>query len=472
MNHEITSDMLLNTMAEGVVVVDTSGIIQLWNPAMQEITGYTADEMIGQSAVAFRASKCQGADQLNRLIDHPDEASVSGCECELVARSGQKIPVLVNARVLRSSQQHGEVLGLLQTVTDFRPIALLRSELQRIEEKIRPEGDFHGLIGHSSRMQSLYRQILLAAESDATVLVQGESGTGKELVAGAIHSLSQRAGNPMVKVNCGALPEGLLESELFGHVKGAFTGAYQDRKGRFQMADGGTIFLDEIGEISPAMQVKLLRVIQEGTFERVGSSKTMQVDVRVISATNRNLLQEMRDGAFREDLFYRLRVFPVYVPPLRERSGDIPSLANYFVNRIAAKTGRLIQRISPEALRLLTHYCWLGNVRELENAIEYAFVVCADTVITEIDLPDELRHPELSSAICGGTPIPPVIEKNDARLQSRKILRDKVRLEALLNDCLWNKAEAGRRLGVSRTAVWKWILRHELAQRGTKKYDE
>jgi two-component system response regulator HydG len=248
-----------------------------------------------------------------------------------------------------------------------------------------------GLTGSSAKMQQLFETLALVAPTDTTVLILGESGTGKELVADAIHGNSSRADKPLVKVNCAALPETLLESELFGHEKGAFTGAIARRKGRFEVADGGTIFLDEIGELPVAVQVKLLRVLQEQQFEPVGSSKTMTVDVRVIAATNRNLETEMAQGKFREDLFYRLNIFPVQVPPLRDRKEDIPPLAEFFLKKYGEKHKRPIKGFAPRTLDLFMRYDWKGNVRELENTVERSVILCQEDLIQPQHLPAPLQ---------------------------------------------------------------------------------
>jgi transcriptional regulator with GAF, ATPase, and Fis domain len=326
-------------------------------------------------------------------------------------------------------------------------------------------------------MRELYRLLELAADSDATVLLQGESGTGKELAAEAIHLQGHRRNKPFVKVNCGALPETILESELFGHVKGAYTGAYRDRPGRFEAADGGTIFLDEIGEISQSVQVKLLRVLQHFEFERVGDDETRKVDVRVIAATNRDLAQRVMENEFREDFYYRLRVFPIKMPPLRERLDDLPLLIDHFINRFNEKTGKHITGLDEQALRAVSDYCWPGNIRELENAIEHAFVTCQTTLITLFDLPQELRRFELRREICDRNPNVQEQQTEQARMdipkparrqdnKRRDILHSAEALREVLDNCDWNKAETARTLGVSRTAVWQWMKRHGIPMNG------
>ena len=325
-------------------------------------------------------------------------------------------------------------------------------------------------------MQTIYRLIEDLADSDATVLILGESGTGKERVAEAIHSHSQRGAGPFVKVNCSALSEGLLESELFGHVKGAFTGAIRDQVGRFEQASGGTIFLDEIGDLSPNVQVKLLRVLQERQIERVGSGLTIEVDVRVVAATHRDLRRAMREGRFREDLFYRLNVMPIEVPPLRRRREDIPLLVTHFIDRFNERTGRRIGHIDDAALGQLMDYGWPGNVRELENAIEHAFVRCrgdvllpeclpvfqtvgpvfqtgASVVQTEASMREDLWEGE------------PDAELGEQRGREGRFAEEKVRVLQALRECRWNRSRAAGRLGMHRTTLWRkmreWGIDHE-----------
>ncbi len=268
---------------------------------------------------------------------------------------------------------------------------LLRDENVRLRRELKTRFDLRNMVGTSNAMQEVYRLIEQVAESSATVLIRGESGTGKDLVAHAVHYSSLRADKPFIKVNCTAMPETLLESELFGHEKGAFTGAVERKLGRFERANGGTIFLDEIGDFPPSLQVKLLRVIQFREFERVGGIETIKANVRIIVATHKNLEELITEDLFREDLYYRINVFPIYLPPLRERKDDIMLLADHFLERFAAENGKHILRISTPAIDMLTHYHWPGNIRELENCIERAVLLCADDVIRSEHLPPSLQ---------------------------------------------------------------------------------
>ncbi|MDR1142810.1 MAG: sigma 54-interacting transcriptional regulator [Spirochaetaceae bacterium] len=293
------------------------------------------------------------------------------------------------------------------------------------------------IIGTSRAMRGVYEMLIQVAPSDATVLVTGESGTGKELIAAEIHRLSRRANSVLIKINCAALPESIIESELFGHEKGSFTGALAQRKGRFEQAQGGTLFLDEIGELPPQIQVKLLRVLQERELERVGGSQVIKVDVRLIAATNRNLETEIRAGRFREDLYYRLNVFPLHIPPLRDRKTDIILLADYFTEKYAEKNGKLIKRISTPAIDLLTSYSWPGNVRELENCVERAVILSMDRVIHSYNLP-----PSLQSAVSTHTEPTTTLEAALSRLEKELIV------EALAIHG-GNMAAAARQLGIT-----------------------
>ena len=272
----------------------------------------------------------------------------------------------------------------------------LLEENIRLQNELKDRFQPDNMIGSSQAMQEVFDLIAQVTRSEATVLIRGESGTGKELVAHAIHYNSLRAEKPFIKVNCAALPESVIESELFGHEKGAFTGALATRKGRFEMADGGSIFLDEIGELSAMTQVKLLRVLQEREIERVGGSETIKVNVRIIAATNRNLEEEITRGTFREDLYYRLNVFPVHIPPLRERKTDVMLLADFFIEKYSRKNRKIVKRISSSAIDLVMSYHWPGNVRELENCIERASLLSTDQVIHAYHLPPSLQSAESS----------------------------------------------------------------------------
>jgi transcriptional regulator with GAF, ATPase, and Fis domain len=339
---------------------------------------------------------------------------------------------------------------LSQAAGTIRRALLQEEEIHRLQARLETSGQFSGIVGKDPRMQVIYGLIEDIAPTEATVLIQGESGTGKELVARAIHKLSPRQDKPFIVINCSAYPATLIESELFGHEKGAFTGAIRQKSGRFEQAHGGTVFLDEIGEIPLSAQIKLLRVLQTQKFERVGGEKTVAVNVRILAATNKNLLEEVKNGNFREDLYYRLNVIPIHLPPLRERRNDIPLLARHFLERFAAAQGKRIVEFSPEAMRLILDYAWPGNVRELENIVEHATVLAKSGRIEALDLPAALHTVAVSP---GETRAPSTIVEHE-----KKLLRE------ALEGCGWNKKEAARRLGISRSTLYDKIRRYRIAR--------
>jgi transcriptional regulator with PAS, ATPase and Fis domain len=349
---------------------------------------------------------------------------------------------LKNASLLRSAE--GEVLGAVETLTDLTEIVEKDNQIEAFRRELSREDHFHGLVGTSSSMQHVFDLIRNAAPSDAPVILFGESGTGKELAAKAIHELGQRKRKPFVKVNCASLSQSLLESELFGHVKGAFTGAYKHREGRFEAAQGGDIFLDEIGDLPGSTQVNLLRVLEEKVVERVGDNRPVAVDVRIVSATNKNLLELVRAGVFREDLFFRINVIPITLPPLRDRTEDIPLLSEFFMERMRLKTGKTIQGLSTETMEFLIAYPWPGNGRELRSAFEYSFVTCQEAFIQPHHLP-----PVIAAWKRPGSSHPTaVLDKKSLKRQE---------LIHALERSGGNQSEAARLLGVSRVTVWNRI---------------
>ncbi len=313
------------------------------------------------------------------------------------------------------------------------------------------------IIGRDQKIRDVYRMIALAADSEVNVMITGESGTGKELVADAIHELSERKDRSFVKVNCAALSETLLESELFGHVKGAFTGAYKDKTGKFEQAEGGTIFLDEIGEISPALQVKLLRVIQEKTIEKVGDNKPIRVNMRIVAATNQNLRERIKEKMFREDLFYRLNVFSIHMPPLRERKLDIPLLSGHFVERFNRSTGKTVKGLSRQASKILMEYPWPGNIRELQNAMEHAFVLVQGSLIEVEDLPAEVRNFSGTDnrETFAGTTLKEPGETPIQKSRGGQLRISREQLKAALERHDWNQTRTAEYLDISRVALWK-----------------
>ena len=426
-------DAVLDNLTDGILVHDLSRRIVHFNKAAEVITGHSAADIMGRDCHevfpnGFCGGKCSfqdgacipGFDQLKYAMDIYD-ASGTRKHLEMSV-----IPMTDDAGVMRG------------VIASFRDI----THVLDLEERLHEVRHFSNIIGRDHRMQHVFKLIRDVAPTDVPVLVLGETGTGKELVAAAVHAESQRAGNLFVPVNCGALPEGIIESELFGHVKGAFTGAVRDKKGRFEMAHGGTIFLDEIGDLPLSLQVKLLRVLQEGTFERVGGEETIKVNVRVISATNQDLRRLMSQGRFREDLYYRLNVAPVQLPPLRERRIDIPLLAQHFLKKIALDMGRPEPVMSRECLNVLLDFDWPGNVRQLQNAIQFAMMKCKDQALEPYHLPPEIyKRPEMDARGKPG--------------RKPKLDADSVRLA--LERAGGNKAKAARMLGIGRATLYRYF---------------
>jgi len=375
-------DVILDSIADGVFTVDDQWRITSFNRAAEEITGISKEDALGQRCCdVFRASVCESECTLRQTL--ATGRPIVGKPIYIVSVDGRRIPISISTALLKD--RAGRVIGGVETFRDLSVVEELRKQL---EEKY----TFGDIIGRSPAIRRLLDVLPQFAASNSTVLIEGPSGTGKELFAQAIHDLSPRKGKKFVAVNCGALPDSLLESELFGYKAGAFTDARQDKPGRFALAHGGTIFLDEIGDVSTAMQSKLLRVLQERVFEPLGSIEPVHVDVRVIAATNRNLGQLVRKGAFREDLYYRVNVVRLELPPLRNRREDVPLLAEHFVAKFNRLQGRHIAGVSEEVTAILLEHDYPGNVRELENIIEHAFVLCRGPLIERRHLPPELRE--------------------------------------------------------------------------------
>jgi len=447
-------NQILDTMAEGLFTLDDQGTITSWNKSMEKISGYSELEAVGNTCLLIECSHCFGKTcpaDINKcgVIKH---GKTEAKECFIRHKDGYDVAVIKNARLARD--ENGQVLGIVETITDLTELKKIKKTAEEAQKKLKKANRLGNIIGKSAAIKNVFDAIRATANSRATVLIQGESGTGKELVAGAIHYNGAGSLSPLITVNCSALSETLLESELFGHVKGAFTGAHRDRKGRFEEADGGTIFLDEIGELTPYMQVKLLRVLQEREIERVGDSKKRKIDIRIIAATHKNLYHLIQKGQFREDLFYRLKVFPINIPPLRKRREDIPLLVNYFIKKGNKRENKSIEGMDTEAMKRLMEHPWPGNIRELENAIEHAFVICNSNRIELKDLPVEIREPNGypgSDHSLFDVESPGSFESGKTAPLTKDSLLD------LLEDCNWNKAEVGRRIQKSRTSVWKYM---------------
>ena len=428
------TEAILESISDGVFTVDMDWCVTSFNRAAEEITGVSRREALGRRcADVFRSSMCGAGCALKETLK--TGKPIIGKSGYIVREDGTRIPISVSTAVLRDSA--GRVIGGAETFRDLSELEALRQELAG---KYRV-GD---LTSRSPLMQRLFEVLPAIAASPSTVLILGETGTGKELMARTIHALSLRNQGPFVAVNCGALPDTLLESELFGYKAGAFTGARKDKPGRFALARGGTILLDEIGEVSPALQVRLLRVLQERTFDPLGGTRSETADVRVIVATNQDLADRVRRGAFREDLYYRVNVVRMELPPLRRRKEDIPLLVHQFVSRFNRLQQKSVQGVTEKALALLMAHEWPGNIRELENAVERAFILCGNGQIDVSHLPGEL--------LAGGEAPHP-----SADMRSAHDILDAQVIRTALAQNRYNRLATARALGIHKTTLFRRI---------------
>ncbi|MFZ5449439.1 MAG: sigma-54 interaction domain-containing protein [Thermodesulfobacteriota bacterium] len=422
-------EQVLDHLRDGIIAHDRNRIILYFNRVAEEITGYSRNEVLGRDChQAFGSPLCGG--QCSFCGQAPGTWTPVSYPINIITKNGK--PCQIEMSVVGMTDGAGSLAGVLATFRDVTSLAGLKLWAEKTT-------GFAGIIGRTPQMVQIFREIQRIAETDYPVLVTGETGTGKELVAAAIHSESRRRTYPFVPVNCGALPGGIVESELFGHVRGAFSGAFRDKKGRFELAHGGTIFLDEVGELSKDIQVKLLRVLEQGTFERVGGESTIAVNVRVICATNRDLKKEITKKNFREDLYYRINVVPIHLPPLRNRKDDLPLLLNHFLEQ-ARKQGQKTARFAPETISRLRQYPWPGNVRELQNAIHFALARCSGDEVGPEDLPPEVQGGKGISTSRGPAP-----KLNWAMIKTA------------LEQCGGNKVKAARLLGVGRATLYRFL---------------
>ncbi|MFH1116097.1 MAG: sigma 54-interacting transcriptional regulator [Pseudomonadota bacterium] len=436
--HTLTPEemrMILDSVADGVFTVDGEFIITSFNRAAGEITGVPVEEAIGRPCCeVFRAEICEGDCALKQTLQ--TGKPVVNRAVYILRADGARVPISVSTAVLKNAQ--GGLAGGVETFRDLTLVEALRREVEKTFT-------FEDMLSNNQRMKEMFGILPDVALSDSTILIEGESGTGKEVLAKAIHKLSNRSEKPLVTVNCGAIPDTLLESELFGYKAGAFTDAKRDKPGRFAQADGGTILLDEIGDITPALQVRLLRVLQDKSFEPLGSTRTVISDARVIAATNKDLRALVDKGEFREDLYYRIRVFRLALPPLRERKEDVPILAQHFIDRLNRIRGKDITGLSRESLLAFMDFDWPGNIRELENAIEHAFILCHGGLIELRHLPEPLRQSSGTSRVLlsGAT-----LAEVEARVIRETLARNKGR-----------KLATARELGINKTTLWRKIKR-------------
>ena len=435
------TSIILDSIADGVFTVDLDWRITSFNRAAEQITGIGREEAVGRHCwEVFRANICEKQCALRKTIE--TGKGIVNQSIYIVASDGTRIPVSISTAILKDENER--LIGGVETFRDLSLVEELRKELTG-------RYTFFDMVSKSKEMHRLFALLEQVAESDSTVLLQGESGTGKELFARAVHSLSARSKGPLVIVNLGALPDSLIESELFGHKAGAFTGATADRAGRIAAAEAGTLFLDEIGDLSAHLQVRLLRVLQERTYEPLGSNRTVHADIRIVAATNKDLGALVKKGSFREDLYYRINVVKLTLPPLRERREDIPVLVDHFVRRFNRLSGKEITGVSQEVLSVLMAYDFPGNVRELENIVEHATVLCRGELIEGQHLPDYLQP---------GLPLRDTGRQEPA--SSKRIkwadLERGFLLQTLRNNN-WNRKAAARELGVGRQTLWRKIKR-------------
>jgi PAS domain S-box-containing protein len=427
--------IIFQSIPHGIFTIDEHGRITSFNQAAEQITGFQAAEAIGKRCYdVFRTDICQQDCPLKRSVRTMEKTE--NREVTILTKEGKKLVISISTAAM--TDDAGNILGGVEMFRDLSQVIELRKKLEKSYV-------FEGIVSKNLQMQKIKERLPLFAASPSTVLIEGASGTGKDLIARAIHNLSPRKDGPFVTVNCSALPDNLLESELFGYVQGAFTDAKKDKPGRFQLAHTGSILLDEIGEISPAMQVKLLRVLQQREFEPLGATRTVKVDVRVVAATNKNLEEAVKKGSFRDDLYYRLNVIRIQIPALSKRREDIPLLVNHFIDHFNRLQGKNVTKITESALAALMTAPLAGNIRELENAIEYAFVICQEDSI-------ELHH------------LPPQYAdiKRQSHDVSKVVLFDSAErdvIRAVLKRHEGNRTKAARELGISRQTLWRKMNR-------------
>jgi PAS domain S-box-containing protein len=435
--HNENLQTILDSVADGVFTVDENMRITTYNRAAEEITGFSAEEAIGKHCYdIFRTGVCFSACPVKEALETGQ--SVINREVDIIAKDNRDVPISVSASILRDSE--GKPIGGVETFRDQSLIFALKRE---IEKKF----SFQELTSRNSAMRRLFDVLPDIAESEATVVLQGDSGTGKELFANAIHNLSGRKNGPLVVVNCGALPEPLLEAEIFGVKRGAYTGAVENRPGRLSMAEGGTLFLDEIGDLPLPLQVKLLRVLENHEFQPLGASTPQKANVRFVTATHRNLEQMVEQGTFRRDLFFRINVVALEIPPLCERPEDIPLLIDIFLDRFNRTYSKKIRGFSPEALQVLLNHSYPGNVRELLNLVEQTVILCRDSEIGIEHLP--------AGFLAVNRP-----EQNETFSKRKRPSKDV--LQSMLTRYSGNRKKIAHQLGVDRTTLWRWMKRYQL----------
>ena len=443
--YSYSQETILESISDGVFTVDENWTITYFNRAAEEITGISRKEALGRRCSdVFRSSICEGSCFLKKTIENGK--AVINKPCFIINSEGGKIPVSISTAVLRD--ENGKISGGAETFRDL-------SDIESLRKKLTGSNAAGSMNSHSPLMHRIFDILPAVASSRSTVLIEGDTGTGKEVLARTIHSLGDNPDFPFIAVNCGALPDTLLESELFGYKKGAFTGAASDKPGRFSLAGKGTIFLDEIGEVSSALQVRLLRVLQEHTYEPLGSVKSEKTEARVIAATNRNLAALVKEGKFREDLFYRINIIRIELPPLNKRKEDIPVFTENFIEKYNSIQGKSVEGVVPEVYSVFMKYDWPGNVRELENIIERAFVVCSEGLIELKHIPDEIIGNSSGAA-----------EEDDKNFSISEI-KDSAEKELIINTLEkngWNLTAAAVELDIHRATLYRKMKKLNIRQ--------
>ncbi len=427
-------EAIFNSNIEGTFTIDDEWNITSFNNSAVKITGYKKNEAIGKKCwEIFNSNLCRNGCHMEQTMNKGK--STIGNELDIVHKNGNKIPIRVNSAILLNNKN--EKTGAVETFMDI-------SEIKNLSAHLYEKYSFENIVGKNKELKNIISVLENVAQTDSSVLLTGESGTGKELAARAIHLNSSRCTGPFIAVNCSAFVETLIESELFGHEKGAFTGAVKTKIGRFELARGGTLFLDEIGDLSLAVQTKLLRVLETHEFERVGGNKIIKMDARIIAATNKNLDKEILAGKFREDLFYRINIINIHLPPLRERKDDLPLLVNHFIDHFNEKFGKSIKQFSSSAYELISEYYWPGNIRELENIIEHCFILCNGNIIQTEHLPKNLKIQKKKSSI-----------EKSLQVKNNLIETEKEIIISALENNKWNKKQTAKELRMNPSTLWR-----------------
>jgi PAS domain S-box-containing protein len=443
-NQKNKLDAIFNSNIEGTFTIDNDWEVTAFNRSAEKITGYKAEEAIGKKCwQIFNSSLCRNGCHMEQTMNRGK--TTIGNELEIVDRRGKTIPIRVNSSILRNNK--GQKCGAVETFIDV-------SEIKNLSEQLKDKFHYAGIIGKNKELEKVFYLIESVSQTDSTALITGESGTGKELVARSIHLGGARRNGPFVALNCSAFAESLIESELFGHEKGAFTGAISKKTGKFETAQGGTLFLDEVGDISLKVQTKLLRVIETGFFERVGGNEPIELNTRIIAATNKNLKKEIELGNFREDFFYRINVINIHLPPLRSRKDDLLLLANHFILEFNRKFRKKIKQFSSSAFDVLLSYDWPGNIRELENVVEHCFVLTRSDIIQEKDLPKYLlslrrEEPEQTNRE----------QEDDFESAEKEVI------EKALRQNNWNRGKTAEQLNIHPTTLWRKMKKSGLLKR-------